>query len=242
MNLDFFRGHFKELLKEQHLTLNALAQQADLSEDTLRSLVYGKSQDVKVSTLIKIADVLDVSIDHLIGHSTFSTKEEEFIKIMRTLPNRSRKTISSLIALEQATAQKPSNEGKDILTVFLPTGNMKDGQYYDASFFTTLDITNYPSRLRQEVDFGIKILTDNLEPLYYMNDILLMSQKKQPEYNDIVLYLNADSRIFLRKYTTSGLEPINRFGKKILPSEMHQYVATGVVIKAAKEFNIEQYR
>ncbi len=69
MNLQYFRTTLRKMLREKKLTLNALSLQADLSEDTLRSIIYGKSQDIKLSTMIKIADVLNCSLDELAGRS-----------------------------------------------------------------------------------------------------------------------------------------------------------------------------
>lgn len=76
MNLDYFRKHIKEELKKNNLTLSKLSKEADLSEDTLRSLIYGKSTDVKLSTLSKIADVLNCSIDSLIGRNNWFFDEK----------------------------------------------------------------------------------------------------------------------------------------------------------------------
>lgn len=242
MDLQNFRKNLRLKLKEQKLTLNALSFHADLSEDTLRSLIYGKSQDVKISTITKIADVFGCSIDALLERPVYTAEEENMIRQLRNLSDRSIKTIQALIRLETMTSLQPSNAGKNIIPVFLPTGNMKDGQYYDNTSFETLDITEYPLSLKNATAFGIKILSANFEPLYYMNDILLLSQNRPPEYNDVVLYLDQEGKIYIRKYTTSGLIPINHFGKKIPPNEIHNYSATGVVLKAVKEFNIEQYR
>lgn len=242
MDLQNFRKNLKLKLKEQKLTLNALSFRADLSEDTLRSLIYGKSQDVKISTITKIADVFGCSIDALLERPVYSAEEENMIHQLRNLSGRSIQTIQALIHLETLTTLQPSNAGKNIIPVFLPTGNMKDGQYYDNTSFETLDITEYPLSLKNATTFGIKILSANFEPLYYMNDILLLSQNRPPEYNDVVLYLDKEGKIYIRKYTTSGLIPINHFGKRIPPGEIHNYSATGVVLKVVKEFNIEQYR
>ena len=85
------------------------------------------------------------------------------------------------------------------------------------------------------------VTIDDLKP-YFTNDILLLSQHNAPERNDIVLCINEAGRLFLRKVTPFGLDPINRFGKKIPANEMNNYTVLGVVLKVAKEFNIEQYR
>lgn len=241
MYLSYFRLHIKEELKKKHLTLNSLSEKADISEDTLRTLIYGKSQDVKISTMIKIADALDCSIDYLIGRNSWFF-DENLLKKLQILPPRSIQTIQKLISIELKSVQMASSEQKYIIPVIIFTGNSKDGDYYDNSIVTSHDISEYPEELRKKINFGIKINDPIYEPIYFTNDILLLSTEKKPEYNDIVAYQSKDSRLYLRKYTPSGLEPIDQFGKMILTKNLDSYTPIGVVIKVAKEFDIEQYR
>lgn len=242
MNLQSLRNNLKKLLKDEKMTLNTLSIRADLSEDTLRSLIYSRAKDVKMSTVVKIANVFNCSIDTLLGRSIYSFHEEYIIQKLRTLSDRSNQAILALIDLEEQTNMHSSYTGKDFISVFLPTGNLMDGQFYDTSLFETLDISAYPNSLKTAVDFGFKILSENFQPLYNKNDILLLSRRLIPEHDDIVLYLDRDGKLFLRKYTSIGLEPLNRAGTLIPPNKLYQYSCIGVVIKVVKEFNIEQYR
>lgn len=242
MDLIYFRQNLRDILQKRKISLNYLSAQADISEDTLRSIVYGKSQDIKLSSILKIARVLDCSLDSLIGRSLYSIQEENIIKQLRNLSEHSLQTIQVLIDLEERTSLHNRSVGKETLTVFLPTGNMKDGFFYDNSRFETLDITDYPSELKNRLVFGLKIASSHFEPVYFMNDILLLSRECTPEVNDIVLCIDNAGRIYLRKFTVVGLEPVNRFGQKIPANEIHNYTYLGIVVKVAKEFNIEQYR
>lgn len=242
MNLQFFRSTLRKMLRERKLTLNALSVQADLSEDTLRSIIYGKSQDIKLSTMIKIADVLNCSLDELAGRSPYSKQEQSIISRMRNLPKRSTNILQFMIELEEHTLLHKSSKKTDIVPVFIPTGNLRDGMYYDNSTFEDLDISEYPRDLKILIDFGIRIITHGYEPVYYPNDILLFSHSKLPEYHDIVLYVDNSGKIYIRKYLEYGLEAINGFGGNISSSELKNYTALGVALKVAKEFDIEQYR
>lgn len=242
MDLIYFRQNLKDKLQKSKISLSYLSAQADISEDTLRSIIYGKSQDIKLSSILKIAHVLDCSLDSLIGRSLYSIQEESIIKQLRNLSEHSLRTVQVLIDLEEKTTLQNSSTGKETISVFIPTGNIKDGIFYDNSRFETLDITNYPQALKNKLAFGVKMTSSHFEPVYFMNDILLLSLENAPEVNDIVLTVNNEGRIFLRKLTPFGLEPINRFGKKIPTNELNNYTTLGVVIKVAKEFNIEQYR
>lgn len=242
MNLIYFRQNLREKLQKDKISLNYLSAQADISEDTLRSIIYGKAQDIKLSSILKIAKVLDCSLDSLIGRSLYSIQEENMIKQLRNLSEHSRRTIQVLIDLEEKTSLRNGTTGRETISVFLPTGNMKDGFFYDNSRFETLDITDYPMELKEEIAFGVKVLSSHFKPIYYVNDILLLSHQSNPTINDIVLCLNTAGRMFLRRLTPYGLEPVNHFGTRICANELSNYTYMGVVLKVAKEFNLEQYR
>lgn len=242
MDIQFFRTNLRKMLHERKLTLNALSVQADLSEDTLRSIIYGKSQDIKLSTFIKIADVLNCSLDTLASRLFYSSQAQNIINRLSVLSERSMNVIEFILQLEEAAALEKSTNGKDLLQVIIPTGNLKDGIHYDGLLHEQLDISNYPLSLKDNADLGIKIITKNFEPVYYPNDILLLSQKRLPEYNDIVLYIDDSGRLYIRKYTENYLLPINGFGEKISAKDIKHYRALGVVLKVVKEFNIENYR
>ena len=242
MNLQYFKTALRKQLQEKKLTLNALSAQADLSEDTLRSIIYGKSQDIKLSTIIKIADVFECSIDDMIGHPIYSEEERSTILKMRHLCNRSKRSVQFILDFEEKTTLCKSTQGKDIIIVYLPTGNMKDGMFFDSFITEELDISEYPDAIKENTTFALKIITNHFEPAYYQNDILLFSRKHLPEYGDIIFYLDDDQRIYIRKYTEKGLEPISNFGKIIPPNQYNKSRSMGIVLRVVKEFNIEQYR
>lgn len=241
MDLQYFRSHIKSIMKEQGLTLSKLAGQADLSEDTLRSLIYGKSEDVKLSTIWKIADVLNCSIDYLVGHSK-DINREKLIYNMQKLSSRSINAIDTLIQLELTATQNQSNDNHETIPVLVPTGNMKDGYYYDNVSFSTHDISNYPSSLKRYLTMGLLINTNAYAPTYFRNDILLLSTNKPIELDDIVLYQNQSGQLYLQRYTNMGLIPIDQSELIIDMNHIDEYAPLGIVLKVAKEFNIEQYR
>ncbi|MBR1599012.1 MAG: helix-turn-helix domain-containing protein [Lachnospiraceae bacterium] len=242
MNINTFRNLLRAKLKEQKLSLSTLASLSDLSEDTLRSIIYGKSQDIKLSTLIKIADVLNCSIDELVNRSTYSHDEQILFNKIHNLPQCSRKSIQIVATLEEKCLLEKSRNGKDLIPLFIPKGNMKDGVYYDGSIYGKIDITKYPLTIKKECSFGIKVVTENYEPIYHINDILLISAKSHPRQSDIVLYIDNNGKLYLRKYTQLGLEPLGPFLELIPMRELSNFTPLGVVLKTINEFDIEQYR
>lgn len=243
MELQYFKSLIREYLGEKNLTLSSLATQANLSEDTLRSVLYGKSQDIKLSTMIKIADVFGCSLDELVNRQTYSKSDTELFNRIHHLSPASKRMVEAIVEFEEITSLTHSVNGEMLIPVLIPNGNLKDGIFYDCNHFEQLDISEYPNAIRGKIDFGFKILSENFIPNYYPNDILLLTRTRIPEHGDHILYLNRENqRLHLRKYTANGLEPINGFGKRILPEQNHDYTAMGIVLRTMKEFNIEQYR
>ncbi|MCM1179582.1 MAG: helix-turn-helix domain-containing protein [Clostridium sp.] len=242
MDIQFFRKNLRKKLKERKITLSSLAAKADLSEDTLRSVVYGKSQDIKLSTVIKIADVLDCPIDNLIGRQYYSETEQRIHERMHRFTGHSIRVMEYFSEFEEDMTLEHSEEGKILIPVLCFLGNMKDGMYADSHTTEMLDISAYPNILREDADFALKILSDCYEPIYFLNDILICSCKRHPEYNDIVLYSDRNGRMYLRKYFKTHLEPLNGFGERILSNRYHEFKVRGVVLRVVREFNIELYR
>ena len=129
MNINYFKQNLRMKLKENKLTLSALSVKADLSEDTLRSIIYGKSQDIRLNTLIKIADALNCPLDELIGRTTSSKPE---------ISTQSQTNLS--------------------VPVLVPIDNIKNDTYYDFSDFEIQDISNYAPSYIHASNLDIKIL------------------------------------------------------------------------------------
>lgn len=55
--------NINDLLIKNNMTSYELAKKTGLTTNTIYQLAKGTSKDVKLSTLIKIADALDISLD-----------------------------------------------------------------------------------------------------------------------------------------------------------------------------------
>ena len=63
----------KELRKQNHYTLQNVADAVDVSNGTVANYENGK-REPNIATLIKLADYFDVSVDYLIGHKKTSNQ------------------------------------------------------------------------------------------------------------------------------------------------------------------------
>ena len=65
MNID----SFKRIKKEKGINNYEIHKRTGVLESTLSEFERGKHTDLRISTLIKIADALDVTLDELVGRS-----------------------------------------------------------------------------------------------------------------------------------------------------------------------------
>ncbi|MGN0298653.1 MAG: helix-turn-helix domain-containing protein [Lachnospiraceae bacterium] len=63
----------KQLMKEHHMTIITLADQSGISEDTIKAIRTGRIKSPGIEVLVKLADVLDCSIDELIDRTVVSS-------------------------------------------------------------------------------------------------------------------------------------------------------------------------
>lgn len=96
------------LREEQHLSQQKLAEMLNMSQQTV--FKYEKTpNEPDISTLIKLADIFDVTVDYLIGNSEIKEKnvklnavmlterETDHIRHWRELPEEIKNTIDALI-------------------------------------------------------------------------------------------------------------------------------------------------
>jgi len=65
------------LCKEKHLTINKLASRSGIAPSTLKSILYGKSQNPGVVTLKMLCDGFEISLTEFFDTPTFRELEQE---------------------------------------------------------------------------------------------------------------------------------------------------------------------
>lgn len=91
----------KKILK---LTNEDLAIKAGLPRGTLSKILSGETKDPKATTLIAIADALNVSVNFLaygkestLQNATLNAKEQDHIKKYRALDERGQQTVDTVL-------------------------------------------------------------------------------------------------------------------------------------------------
>ena len=71
------RMRIRELCEERNITVNKLAILSGITQSTLNNVVSGRNHSVTVSTLKKICDGLDITIQEFFASTVFSDLEQE---------------------------------------------------------------------------------------------------------------------------------------------------------------------
>ena len=74
MNLDVFKKKIKAYLENTNTAKSKLEREANLTNSTIRNILNGKKKNPTIDTVIKIADVLDCSLDDLFDGKVKSKK------------------------------------------------------------------------------------------------------------------------------------------------------------------------
>lgn len=65
------------LCEERHISINALATSAGVPRSTLKSILYGRSQNPGVVTIKKLCDGLDISLGEFFSAPEFENLDQE---------------------------------------------------------------------------------------------------------------------------------------------------------------------
>jgi transcriptional regulator with XRE-family HTH domain len=71
------RLRIEELCKERGITVNKLATVSGITQSTLNNIVSGRNQSTTVSTVQKICDGLDITIEEFFASRLFENIEQE---------------------------------------------------------------------------------------------------------------------------------------------------------------------
>ncbi len=67
---------FKKLRKQSHITIDELSKETGVGKSTISDIETGKAKSPKTTTLKKLADYFNVSMDYILGNTNETEKPE----------------------------------------------------------------------------------------------------------------------------------------------------------------------
>lgn len=222
----------REILKERKISISDFAEMCDLPLETVRNVYYGRTNDPKISTLLKMGNALNLSVNCLMGQCSHTKEERILLQHYRHCGTHG-KSVIELIAKYEAISAKAEREAfeKHKVPCLIPNGNIREGIVYDRC--ETVEV--YTSEKNAYV--GIKITNNDLVPVYCKGDIILI-ENRFPSDQEYGAFFKED-RVYIRQYIEEGgqyrLRCLHRQGKDFILKRMDEieYIGTCIgVIRA----------
>lgn len=229
-----FRKNIDMYISEKDITIRELSEVADINFETLKSFIYGDAKDCKLSTAVKLAKALHISIEELVGAGTISPKAKEAMALYRNLPEHDQYLtlwyINYLTSLNNQANSKSTT--RSVMDIECFNGYLKLTSIYHKA-----DISQVPAEMRTKIFFGIKMPCDHYMPVYSPYETLLIANDRLPMNNENCL-IRVEKDIFIAKVKMENNEMkfySIRDGKFRLErdevDEIVGYVATTIIEK-----------
>ena len=191
-----FRKNLFMYVDEKDITIKEISETADIPFSTLNSFLYGNTNDVKLSTAVKLAKALKISIDELVGAETISDVSRESIAICRNLPDNAVYLIRWYIRYIDSLNKKNEPHRRYVSIMELECNH--NGNLKITTKYRHIDITDIGEEYRSKVFFGITMPCEHYMPIYSPYDILLIANDRNAKINENAL-IRIDGNLFLAK-------------------------------------------
>lgn len=186
-------ARIEELLLENGMTWHELAEKANIPEETMRNIRYGKVKDPKASTLLSISNIFGCSVNWLLGVSTLTPEEEALLRNYRKCGKHGR-GILQLMAKYEAHTARQEREAKDrhMIPCIMAHTVSCEGMKYNSGDTKQIFVTE------PEAFLGLCVPNNNWSPRYCRGDIVLFANRA-PESGERALFAWKDN-IHFRRY------------------------------------------
>ena len=186
--MESFRSNLFVYIDNRKITLSEIAEEAGISVETLKTLVYGKGTDCKLSTAVALARALHISVDELVGAGTLTPTMCESISIVRNLPENFVYFVRWVIRFNERMLAEHEVTEKAI-NVMLPEC-CHDGNLRMTTDFDVLDVSDMPNDKRHKVFMGLQIPCEHYMPSFAPSDVLVLANDRRPLQGEVVVIVN----------------------------------------------------
>lgn len=207
--MNSFRRNLDLYVSQRDITIREIAEEADISLNTLNSILYGNVKDCKLSTTIALAHALHISVDELVGCNTLSDDTRRSIQITRNLPASSQYLVHWFVKNQERQLSSPSKRRK--LNVMQPV-LADNGNLLLTSEYKHINIDHVQDSIRSKIFLGIKLKCEYYMPTYSPYDILLIANDRKPSlHENSVIVCSGCIFIAKRKSETINGQQIVRY-------------------------------
>lgn len=161
----------KHVMDVRGITLQQLADQSGVPLETLRNFYYNKINEPKASTILKLSNALDLSMNYLCGDLQYKDDEYTLLLNYRNASDRGKAVIQLFARVESVMTTAERSSDKYIIPCLIPIGHVCDGIKYHSCDSVKIETDNPDAFL------AIQITTNNFCPAYCDGDRILLANR-----------------------------------------------------------------
>lgn len=186
--MDSFRKNMLTFIEPKEISIADIAEGAGLSPDTVKTLVYGKASDCKLSTAVALAKAIGISVDELVGCGTISPTMCESIQITRSLPDNFVHFVRWAIRYHERMLKQKKASKKAINIMYAECS--RNGNLTMNNNFELMDISELDDFMRYKIFMGIRIPCEHYMPVLSEGSVLLLADDRKPLQNEMVVVVH----------------------------------------------------
>lgn len=188
-----FKHNIDLFIKQKDITMAEICNLADMNPSTLSSFLYGDAKDCKLSTAVKLARALNISIDELVGAETIEEETRKVIAMSRNLKEHHRKVIR-MYAKHQYLMHGENEPDIKYISILEPI--CKNGHMKTTIVNKMCCIKDLAKPTQEKVGMGIKIPCDHYEPHFLKGEIILLGFDREGENNEMCV-ISSQGNIYI---------------------------------------------
>lgn len=191
-----------DYLETKDMSLREFSDKTDIPFETLRSIIYRKTNTCRLDTAVAIARQLGMTLDEVVGSGLVPQELTDEMKIVRTFSNTEKELLHWYIRKIDRRHQK--YPGKKFVTVMSPI--CFDSSLKTTNDYTALNVTGFPQHVIQTAFFGIEIPCEHYMPHYCRGNILLIASDRKPRLSEHCL-VNVGDNLYIAVYHEENGKP-----------------------------------
>lgn len=226
------------LLDQKETNPNELAKKVGVSPQTIYSIIKRDSKKADIDVLLKIADILGVSVEYFIDDpdssvsaqlKNFSATDIRFLETYHSLDERGRKIVDSVLTHESERVKALSDQAKQILELqqsiiphyimayYEKMASAGSGEYlFDDIPTDLIEVPDCP--MAHKADFVIGVTGHSMEPTYYDGDKVYVQKTDEIPTGSIGIFVR-ENECFIKELGIDCLISHNKNYPNIPASE-----------------------
>lgn len=189
-------------LDTKDMSLREFSERTGITFETVRSIVYHKTNTCRLETAVAIAKELGMTVDKLIDSGLVNPITQESLELTKDFTTTELELVRWYIRKTARRHQK--YPGKKMVTIMSPI--CYDGALKATNDYSAINVSKFPPAVSQTAFFGLIIPCEHYMPHYVQGQTILLSSDRKPRINEHCV-INVDNNVYIASYYEENGKP-----------------------------------